>query len=304
MNFSNLNRLDSDLLRTFLMVVDCESFTLAGSALGRTQSAISVQMKRLESMSGGLLFRRSSRRLVLTERGELLLPHARRIVALLNSTLELLHGQQLEGHVRISIPEEYGSTILLNALVDFATSQPKVNLSVKYAQSSVQRAALQAAELDLGVLFERGNQTAGQLLMNDPTVWAMSETHALHTIRPVPIAIYSGAAWSRDYALRSLDMRGIDYRVVYSSDTFGGLKIAAAGGLAIAPISRSSIPAGCRELTRQDGFDEIDMSRVVLHRNPHSDSDAVACMARSIISAFGRGSDHRPEKRATAIDQV
>jgi DNA-binding transcriptional LysR family regulator len=94
------------------------------------------------------------------------------------------------------------------------------------------------------------------------------------------------ASWCTDFAIRSLDTRDIAYRVAYSSDTSGGLKLAVVAGLAVAPISRSNIPADCRELTRADGFGEIDASRVVLHRNPRTSSEAIAGMAEAMREAF------------------
>jgi DNA-binding transcriptional LysR family regulator len=117
-------------------------------------------------------------------------------------------------------------------------------------------------------------------------VWVTSELHLQQEQRPLPIALYGGSGWCRDFALKSLDRRGGDYRVVYTSDTNGGLKLAVTSGLAIAPISRSNIPAGCRELTEADGFGDIDTSHVVLHRNPMARSAAVAGMEAAIREAF------------------
>ena len=68
--------------------------------------------------------------------------------------------------------------------------------------------------------------------------------------------------------VRSLERHAIDYRIAYTCDTSGGLRSAVASGLTIAPLSRSNIPSGARELTTADGFPSIDSSRVVLKRNP------------------------------------
>ena len=102
----------------------------------------------------------------------------------------------------------------------------------------------------------------------------------------MPIALYENSGWCTDFAIRSLEGRGLDYRVAYRSDTSGGLKLAVASGLAIAPLSRSNIPPGCRELTAADGFGGIDASNVVMYLRSGAKGPAVLGMADAIRDAF------------------
>lgn len=278
-------QLDSDLLRTFVAIVDTGNFTKAADHVGRTQSAVSMQMKRLEAMIGDPLFGRGSRGVWLTGKGEQLLANARRIVALLDETAASLNAPPLDGPVRIGIPEEYGNSILSRALGAFAKRHPQVEITVRYAPSSVQMAAVADGELDLAVVFEWQDFSDGEVLMTDPTVWVTSELHHLHEERPLPVALYNNSSWCGEFAVRSLEERGLPYRVAYKSDTSGGLKLAVTAGFAIAPISRSNIPPGCRELTAADGFGAIDSSNVVLHRNRAATSAAVDGMADAIREA-------------------
>lgn len=277
--------LDSDLLRTFVAVADLENFTRAADAVGRTQSAVSMQIKRLEELIGDPLFERGPRGVALTRRGNDLLVNARRIVDLLDETAASLVAPALDGKVRIGIPEEYGASVLPRALSAFDKVHPNVEIMVRHACSSDQKAALEAGELDLAVVFEWQAPGRGEVLTIDPTVWATSETHRLHDERPLPIALYENSGWCTDFAIRSLASRGIDYRIAYRSDTSGGLKVAVSSGLAIAPLSRSNIPAGCRELTAADGFGDIDASNVVLYRRKGG-SEAINAMADAIREAF------------------
>jgi DNA-binding transcriptional LysR family regulator len=161
-----------------------------------------------------------------------------------------------------------------------------VEVTVRYAHSPSQVEALATGELDLAVVFEWQDFGGGEVLMQDPTVWVTSTLHAVHEERPVPIALYSRDGWCRDFALRSLDQRGLSHRIAFMSTTTGGLKLAVTSGLAIAPISRSNIPAGCRELTAADGFGDIDSSNVVLRRNPLASGEAIDGMAEAIREAF------------------
>ena len=278
--------LDSDLLRTFVAVAETGNFTKAANQVNRTQSAVSMQIKRLEDMVGDTLFARGPRGVGLTRKGGELLSNARRIVSLLDETAASMVAPPLDGPVRIGIPEEYGHAILSRALGAFAKRHPRVEITVKYAHSATQMAALAANELDLAVVFEWQDYSDGEVLMRDPTVWVTSELHRMHEELPLPIAIYQNSGWCKDFAMRLLDERELPYRVAYTSDTSGGLRLAVTSGLAIAPIARSNIPEGCRELTAADGFGDIDASNVVLHRNPVASSEAIDGMAEAIREAF------------------
>ncbi|CAN7678896.1 LysR substrate-binding domain-containing protein [Aminobacter aminovorans] len=279
-------RLDSDLLRTFLAVAESGNFTRAAEGVGRTQSAISMQIKRLEEVVGEVLFERGARGVTLTERGTELVGNARRIVALLDETASAMRAAPLGGPVRIGIPEEYGQPVLSRALGAFAKRHSQVEVTVRFGYSVTQLAALAAGELDLAVVFEWQFPSGAEVLMNDPTVWVTSIHHNLHLERPLPVAMYTRHGWSREYALRSLEQRGIDYRFAYTSDTTNGLSLAVTAGLALAPMARSNIPLDCRELTEAEGFGPIDTTRVVMHRNPRANSEAVDAMADAIRDAF------------------
>src|SRR3546814_18447706 len=103
----------------------------------------------------------------------------------------------------------------------------------------------------------------GELLMLDPTVWATSDVHRMHEQSPLPIALYESPGWCSDFAIRSLESRGQDYRVAYRSDTSGGLQLAVSSLLSIAPHSTSTLPAGCREVHAAHGSAHIDQSSFV-----------------------------------------
>jgi DNA-binding transcriptional LysR family regulator len=278
--------LDSDLMRSFLAVADAGSVTGAAARLHRTQSAVSLQVKRLEDSLGQPLFDRQARGVVLTPRGEQLLPYARRVVSLLDEAAVALREKPLVGPVRVGIPDEYSGTVLPRVLAAFDERHEGVQVSVRVDHSSAQIAALEADEIDLGVIYDWAYVQEGEVLCIDPTVWVTSVTHAQHLRRPVPVAVYFQSAWSRDYVELSLNRLGIDWRVAWSCDMAGGFRVAVTTGMAIAPLSRSTIPSGCRELTAEDGFPIVDAARVVLRRNPRGTSPAVEGMAALLREAF------------------
>ncbi|MBB6487843.1 LysR substrate-binding domain-containing protein [Rhizobium lusitanum] len=278
--------IESDLLRTFLVISETCNFSLAAQRIGRTQSAVSAQIRRLEETVGETLFERNARGAVLTRAGNQLLPYAQRVIELLNEAAATIRTKPLDGPVRIGIPEEYSQTILPAALAAFAIRHPAVEVTVSCDYTSRNLEALERDELDLAVVFDWSNQNTGEILCVDPTVWVTSLVHRLHEASPLPIAVYRNSTWCRDFALRSLEQAGLRYRVAFIADTGSGLKSAVLAGLAVSTLSRSNIPHGCRELTIEDGFPPVDASRVVLRRNPYHSSPAIRELAEMVREAF------------------
>lgn len=277
---------DSDLMRSFLAVADTGSVTAAADRLGRTQSAVSLQIKRLEENLGQPLFNRLARGVALTPRGAQLLPYARRVVSLLDEAAIALREKPLTGPVRVGIPDEYSGTVLPRALAAFDERHEGVQVTVRCDHSEGQMRALEADELDLAVIYDWSYVQDGELLCIDPTVWVTSVAHAQHLRRPVPVGLYFRSDWCRDFAEASLNQQGIEWRPAWLCDLAAGFRVAVANGVAIAPLSRSTIPAGCRELTAADGFPIVDSARVVLRRNPRGTSPAIEGMADMLREAF------------------
>lgn len=278
--------LDSDLMRAFLALAENGSVTGAAAQVGRTQSALSMQLKRLEESLGQRLFARHPRGLALTTRGRQLLPYARRAIEVLDEAALALRERPLSGPVRIGLPEEYGASVLPRALATFAARHPGVDVAVRVDYASHQMAALQADEIDLAVVFDWRRDGPGEVLAIDPTVWVTSCTHEQHLRSPLPVAAYFRSSWCRDFAFAALDRQGIAYRVAYECDTAGGLQIAVSSGLAVAALARSTLPEGCRMLDERDGFGPVDSSAVALHRNPRGTSPAIEAMAETLRAAF------------------
>ncbi|GLS85647.1 LysR family transcriptional regulator [Cypionkella aquatica] len=278
--------LDSDLMRAFLAVVDTGSVTAAADRVGRTQSAVSMQIRKLEESLGQPLFTRLPRGVALTPRGAQLLPYARRVTSLLDEAATALREKPLAGPVRIGIPDEYAETILPRALAAFSERHPGVEVTVRCDFTAPQQAALDDDQLDLAVIYDSSHTSGDEVLCVDPTVWVTSIAHAQHLQQPVPVGVYFRSDWCRDFALRSLDQQSIPWRAAFECDTSASLRVAARTGLAISPLSRSTIPLGCRELTNADGFPIVDRARVVLKRNPRGGSAAIEGLAEMLREAF------------------
>lgn len=278
--------LDSDLLRTLIAISEAKNFTRASEAVGRTQSAVSVQMKKLEDIVGEKLFDRGPRGVSLTPPGEQLVRDSKRIISLLDQAAISVRSNPLDGQVKIGVPEEYGGTILPCVLSRFSKMHPKVEVTVHCTKSSELRAMFDKGELDLVVVHEDAAMIGGEVLLNDPVVWVTSDAHFQHECDPMPVAICERGCWWREWALGVLDQRQNDYRVAYESSSIFGLQAAVSSGMAVAILAQSQIPANCRELTAEEGYPPLQGSSIVLRQHTESKCSTKAGMAQAVREAF------------------
>ena len=278
--------LDSDLLRHFLAVAKTGSVTRAAEVVGRTQSAVSMQIRRLEEVLGGAVFERLPRGVALTQMGRELLPYAERIHALLREAGEHLTSPRLSGTVRVGIVDEYVESVVPTVLAAFNAAHPEVDVSVYCDFSDRQVEALAQDRIDLAVIFDWEGTGAGEVICHDPTVWVTSLAHRTHECRPIPVGLYINSSWSRDYAAWSLDRAGLPWRLAFEADNSAALEKALISGLAIVPRARSTVPEGCRVLGAGDGFPAIDGTEVALLSNPRRSGAAISAMAEVLRAAF------------------
>ena len=184
--------LDIDLLRSLVAFADNGSFTKAADVVGRTQSAVSMQMKRLEEMVGKPLFARQGRDLALTHDGERMVGYARRMLKLHEEAVASFAEPTLTGTVKVGIPDDYAVSVLPVLFSRFAESYPGVHLEVQCDSSDLLHPRVKAGTLDLGVLTEQDIAQGGRLLRQEPVVWATSRQHMTHRLDPLPLAVFPG----------------------------------------------------------------------------------------------------------------
>ena len=279
-------QLDSDLLRSFAAVADAGSISGGAERLARTQSAVSMQIKKLEDAAGQTLFKRGARGVQLTEAGEALLSRARHILALLGEAEAALSSDPLVGRVRIGVPEEYGAPILPVVLARFAETHPEVEVTVHCEPSEHLETLLDRGALDLAVLSIDSGRVTGETLAHDPTVWVTSTRHGADRGEPLPVAMYAQDCWWRGWALTALDARGRQYRVAYTSRSVAGIQAAVVAGLAVAVLAKSTMPAHSRMLGADEGYTELPGSAIVLRRAAGPGEQAAEGMAQALRDAF------------------
>jgi len=285
MNASQLP--DTDLLRTFLTVAKHGNVTRGAQALHRTQSAVSIQIKRLEESLAARLFRREPRGVSLTEAGERLRVAAERIVTDLDETVQAFRADPTGGLVRVGIPEEYGAEVLPAILADFSARFPAVEVFVRCGFSVEFPEAIRRGELDLAVFADCQRFGQSDTLIRDPMAWVASRPYRCRDEEPVPLALFDRACAWRDVVIQALEDAGQPYRIVFSSESTAGIKAAIATGLAVGVLARSTLESSMLVLGREHGLPPLPDSVLLLLRGSDG-SLAIDAMAAAIESGFDR----------------
>ncbi|MGE4218882.1 MAG: LysR substrate-binding domain-containing protein [Alphaproteobacteria bacterium] len=278
--------LDTDLLRSFVAIADTGSFTRAADDVGRTQSAVSMQVKRLEEALGRTLFLRSGRTVHLTSDGMALLGYARRILALQEEAVAQLVRPELSGHVRIGTPDDYINRFLPGILARFARDCPNVEVEVHCEPSQNLRCLLDDGRLDLALVSAGYQGPEDAEVWRDPLVWATSPLHLAHEQEPLPLALSHPACTFRHEAIRALEAAGRSHRVAFTSPSLAGQMAAVSAGLAVTLVCRSSIGPEMRVLGPADGFPEMPEMSVFLAVRRGPRTPLVQHVAEHIVASF------------------
>lgn len=227
-------------LETFLAIVETGSLTKAGERIGRTQSAVSLQLRRLEEAVGARLLDRESRRVALTAPGERLVPLARRAVDAAHAAARVVrdHDRRM---VRVGVPEEYADRLIPGLLRNVARRDPALAIEVQCASSDVLERRVRGDGLDMAlVLAEEVNDGNGRPVATDPVVWLQAPHTSLPGRRPLPVALFDHACSWRSRAIEALESAGIDFQVVFTSASVAGVRAGIRAGFAVGVLATST----------------------------------------------------------------
>jgi len=279
--------LDIDCLQTFLAVVDNGSFTRAATQVHKTQSAVSMQIKRLEEQLGQSLFHREGRSVKLSEQGERLLAYARRMVDLSNQTLAAFSTDILLGTVRIGTPDDYANRYLPEILARFACSNPQVEVTVICEPSSNLHELIGKGELDLAIVTQDASMGKSEILRREPIHWVTSDRHITHEEPILPVAFGRQACLWRQWGLAALGREGRRHRLLYSSWSTMVLASAVLSGLAVSVLPESALQPGMRILTAKEGFPDLPDAEIALIRSTTLTSKTIDAMANHMRESLG-----------------
>lgn len=291
-----IRNLDIDVLRSFVTIAETGGFTRAGDQLGRTQSAISLQIKRLEEIIGQPVFERSSRSLSLTGSGERLLSHARQILRLNDAALADLMEPDIAGVVRLGVPEDFATVHLPGVLAAFTDAHPRVDLEVTCDLTLNLLDRFNSGDFDL-VLVKRepGAPTRGVRVWREPLVWAGRDRAAAPPDDQVVALVASPQPCVyRKRAIEALEAKGRRWRVAYTSTSLTGAQAAVKAGLGLTVLPREMVPSSLSPLGRDSGLPELDETEIALIEAPNASLTA-RTFAEHVMHAL-----ERDDRRAAA----
>jgi DNA-binding transcriptional LysR family regulator len=259
--------LDPELLKAFLAVADRLSFTHAAVSLNRTQSAVSSQIKRLETQLGTELFKRSTTNVALSAAGEGLIGYARRILMLGDEAVERVRAHRTEGRVRLGVMDDYGALILPPILKSFSNTYPGIELHMETGLTSGMVGRLGRA-YDVVIAMHEAGDGPGEFLRRERAVWAGPAALDPRVLDPLPVALYPAGCLFRKWALDALDRAGRPWRLAFVSHSLAAVEAIANQGLAITVVKSGTLPRSLVTFGRQHGLPSLPRADIRLHCAP------------------------------------
>jgi len=285
--------IDVDQLRTFIAIAETGSFTRAADVVHKTQSAVSMQMKRLEERLDRPIFSRDGRASKLTEDGERLLSYARRIVKLNVEALAAFSDAELTGRVRLGVPDDYADRYLPEIMARFSRVYPGVELTVVCEPSVDLYRHIELNEVDLAIVTDCDGTRPSETFRRERLLWVTSNRHPTHLEERLPLALGRPTCGWRRAAIECMEKIGRPFRVLYSSANAGAVAAAVLSGLAVSVFPESGLRPGMRVLSPADGFPALASCHIGLVRNPHEQSPLAEALAEHIISSLDNLSEAR-----------
>lgn len=251
-----LINLDIDALRTIVTAHQLGSFNRAATQIGRSQSAVSQQVHKLEQQIGEPLFRRQGRGLALTDAGEIVVAYARRILDLNDETVLAARGHSVAGIVRLGLPADFAESWLPTVLGRFKRSHPSIHVEVVVDRNRRLLDLLDNGDLDLVLALNNAARSDAEAIVSLPLVWIgpLANVEVWRRGEPIPLAMYEAPCFFRDKALAALDQAGIAWRIAFSSSSLRGLWAAVEAGLGITLRTAVGLPDNVCALGAAEGL--------------------------------------------------
>lgn len=294
---------DPDALRSFATGMALGSYAKAADRLGRSTSAVSAQLKKLEQQAGTALFRKAGRGLALTPAGETLLAYAHRLLDLNEEAMSALRGADLQGLVRLGLQEDFGETLLPAVLGRFARAHPKVRLEVSVARSAELREKLALRQIDLGLVWETGERSPllhGETLLTAPLLWlGMADLETANPpwlaalrdggVEALPLILLDAPCPLRELAAAALAQAGLPWRHAFTSASLAALWAATAAGLGLTVRTGIGLPATVKAVDAQAwGLPALPAVSLALYRCAEVPEAPVAELAALLKQAVTR----------------
>ena len=261
---------DIEALRTVVAGTDLRSFASAAVRLGRSQSAISMQLKKLEQQAGRKLFERKGRGLVPTEAGQAFLDYARRIVALNDEAAQMLGAQVEAPTVRLGLPQDFFDDVMPAAVKAFAERHTDVHVEVQAGPNHVLSDEIAAGRLDVAiVLYKAGAASEGEVLCDLPMRWIAHADHRKVVERdPLPLVLFSYPCHFRQAALSALEGARRRWRAAVTTPSLPGIWSSLRSHFGLAVRTENNMPDDMVCLGKEAGLPDLPDIQLRLLRHP------------------------------------
>ncbi|UJW85236.1 LysR family transcriptional regulator [Devosia sp. SL43] len=279
--------LDLDQLQSFCAIADCGSFTEAARRVNKTQSAVSMQIKRLEERLGQSLLARDGRGVTLTPHGEALYSRARRMLRTNAEILDHFSDGDLSGSIRFGVPDDYAVRLLPVILSSFQRTHPKIAVDVACMSSEHLLEGMRSGRYDLIVFTQGTDQNYGELFRTEKMFWVAS--HGGRALATQPLAVACGTpncGWRRD-AQEALERSGLDYRIAYTSSNATAISSAVLSDLAVGFLPESALQPGMRVINDEHGLPRLGDAQIALMRGSHAYGGIYDALANHIVQSMG-----------------
>jgi DNA-binding transcriptional LysR family regulator len=278
--------LDLTALRSFAAVADAGGVTRAAAQLNLTQSAVSMQLKRLEESLGQALLDRSGRTIALTAQGEQLLAYARRLLALNDEAWGRLTHPAFEGALDLGVPHDIIYPHIPGVLRQFAAEFPRVRLQLHSLYTSGLKELFARGEMDLILTTEAKVDPGGETLACDPLVWTGAPGGQAWRARPLRFGSCANCVFKRP-ALEALEAAGIPWELAVDSISTQAIEASVSADLAVSVQMASAVPAHCEAIRHGGALPELPVHSVNMYVGTGARAEIARRLAALIRQAYG-----------------
>lgn len=290
--------LDLDQLQTFCAIADCGSFTEAARRVNKTQSAVSMQIKRLEERLGQPVFLREGRSVVLTSQGESVYSRARRMLKLNAEIVDLFSHEDLAGNIRFGVPDDYAVKLLPVILSSFQRTHPRISVDVRCQPSEELLEGMRSGKYDI-IVFTQGTMHAfGELFRTEKMYWVASHGGRALGTEPLPLACGPQYCIWRGDAVEALNRIGRDFRVAYTSSNATAISSAVLSDLAVGFLPESAIQPGMRVIEEDQKLPRLQDAQIALLRASNAYGGIYDALVTHMVESMG----NLPGKRTVDVE--
>lgn len=278
-----MRNLDVTTLRSFVAVADLGGVTKAAGFLNLTQSAVSMQLKRLEELIGLELFDRSGRTIALTPNGEQLLGYAKRMVALNDEAIRRLTDDEFEGEITLGVPHDIVYPVIPRVLQQFRASFPRVRVHMISSYTKALKTQYERGECDLVLATEA--EPGGQPLCELPLVWIGAPGGATWRRRPLRFASVRQCMF-RPRSLAALDEMGIEWENALDTGSDRTVEVTVAADMAVATVIAGTEPPHLEVIDHGGSLPDLGHQHVTMYGAEAGKGEAIACLAELLRKGF------------------